>query len=621
MKDRTEPDTIASQDEERARDDELPTREPTTCDQPIAETGREPSAQSAPDDDICAEPTSPPDAKSVTRPDELPALEEQVEDAPVAGVLAPLADGIELQTAGGDRYRVVRRREDGYGYNLYLGERIETEDARPLWIWEDAARGEGLEKEAELLRSPRLASDPTFFTCRDCFEHDGRCYLVTEAGPEHTLQDVICPELEFARAVSVLARVASGLIHLHDAGFVHTAVRPSRILVDDHAVKLVGLDQTVRINERASTPRSYPGYSAPEVAAGDSLDAHTDVYSLGATLYHLTVGAPIPEAGIELATGLPSGLPPGVPQILHRCLAPVEQRFDSVGDLHRELGRLLRRSRPRREYEVAGASIIGLNPERSTNEDAYGYLLGQMMDEEGLRNWGIFCLADGMGGMDAGEVASRAAVQEVLTRAADSMKTGIGTKEEHRTWPAEWIQAANTAVCGAMTRRGVQGGTTIVVVVAIDDAVTIGHVGDSRVYRVRRCTPDLLTRDHSLAMTHVDQGDITEEEARAHPDRNRLTRSVGGQSPLPSYHIDTQDRLPLDPDDVLILCTDGVWELLKDDELAQEVAHPGESLPRLAQALLDRVLERGAPDNATVLLVRAAAFAITGFCRAASDQE
>ena len=615
------PHTIASQDDEPARDNELPTREPTTCDQPIAETGPEPSDQPAPEDAICAEPPSPRDAKSATRPGELPALEEQVEDAPVVGVLAPVADGAELQTAGGDRYRVVRQRDDGYGYNLYIGERIATEDARRLWIWEDAARGERLEKEAKLLRAPRLASDPVFFTCRDCFEHDGRCYMVTEAGPDQTLRDVIGPELELARAVSVLARVTAGLIRLNDDGFVHTAVRPSRILVDDHAVKLVGLDQTVRTNERASTPRSYPGYSAPEVAAGDSLDAQTDTYSLGAILYHATVGTPVPEAGIELATGLPSGLPPGVPQILHRCLGPLEQRFGSLRDLHRELGKLLRRSRPRRAYEVGGASIIGLNPERITNEDAYGYLLGQMMDEEGIRNWGVFCLADGMGGMDAGEVASRVAVQEVLERAADSLKTGTGTKEEHRAWPAEWIQAANTAVCGAMTRRGVQGGTTIVVVVAIDDTVTVGHVGDSRLYRVRGPNPDLLTRDHSLAMTHVDQGDITEEEARSHPDRNRLTRSVGGQSPLPSYHVDTQDRLPLDPDDVLILCTDGVWELLKDVELAQEVVRPGESLPRLAQALLNRVLERGSPDNATVLLVRAGAVAVTGAGRAAADQE
>ena len=165
------------------------------------------------------------------------------------------------------------------------------------------------------------------------------------------------------------------------------------------------------------------------------------------------------------------------------------------------------------------------------------------------------------------------------------------------------------------------------VVVALDQTVTIGHVGDSRLYRIRESKVELLTRDHSLVMTYVEQGEITEEEARSHPDRNRLLRSVGGQSPLPPYHIDTlesktgEGALLLSPDDVLVLCTDGVWELLDDDELAQGVARPGESLPQLAQRLLDRVLERGAPDNATVLLVRAVAVAMAGAGGTALDQE
>lgn len=628
MEERPEPDSAASQDGEPACDKEVPpTNEPTTGHQPMGEKGPAPDDEPAPDGTQCAEPPSPPDDQSVTPPGELPAIEEQVEEVPAAAVLAPLADGTELQAAGGDRYRVVRQREGGYGYNLYAGERIGAEDACQLWIWEEATPGERLGQEAAVLQATRLSSDPLFFKWRASFEHDGRVYMATDAGPEETLQDVIGPEMEFVRAVSILARVAAGLMHLNEHGLVHAAVRPSRILVDDRVVKLVGLDQTVPINERASTPRSYAGYSAPEVAAGESLDAQTDIYGLGAILYHVTVGTPIPEVGIELATGLPSGLPSGVPQILHRCLGPREQRFRSLRELHYELGKLLRRSRPLRAYEVAGASIIGLNPDRTTNEDAYGYLQGQMMDEEGVRNWGVFCLADGMGGMDAGEVASRISVQEVIARAAERLGTGTATEEEHRTWPAEWIQAANTAVCDAMDRRGAQGGTTIVVVVALDQTVTIGHVGDSRLYRIRGSKVELLTRDHSLVMTYVMQGEITEEEARRHPDRNTLTRSVGGQSLLPPYHIDTlesrtgEESLLVDPDDVLILCTDGVWELLEDVELAQEVSRAGESLPKLAQRLLDRVLELGAPDNATVLLVRSVAVAIAGTGYATLNEE
>ena len=572
-------------------------------------------------------PASATDNQSVLSPGELPVIAEEVEKVPADGMLAPLSDGTELKTASGESYRVVRQREEGYGYNLYVGERIGVEDDPQLWIWEEAAPGERLGREAELLQTTAISAAPLFLEWRASMEHDGRVYMVSEAGPEQTLQDMIGCGSGFVQAVSILARVAVGLAQLNEAGWVHAAVRPSRILVGDH-VKLIGLDQIVRINEQASTSRSYPGYSAPEVAGGKSLDAQTDVYGLGAILYEVTTGARIPEEGVELTTGLPSGLPAGVPQILHRCLGPCEGRFGNLRVLHRELAKLLRRSRPMLAFEVAGASIIGLNPDRTTNEDAYGYLQGQTMYDDGLRNWGVFCLADGMGGMDAGEVASRTAVQVVLAQASDRFGSGNSSADvEQAEWPAEWIQAANTSVCDVMARHHAHGGTTVVVVVAVNETVTIGHVGDSRIYRIRGNQTELLTRDHSLAMTHVIQGDITEEEVRSHPDRNRLTRSVGTQSPLPPYHIDTLEiktgrkDLLLAPDDVLILCSDGVWELVEDPELAEALTG-GQPLPKVAQGLLALVLERGAPDNATVLLVRVVEAGVAGTGnRTPSNQE
>ena len=590
--------------------------------EPAPDEGRSTGTQAS-----VSPPVSSTDDESVLLRDELPIIAEEVEKVPADGILAPLPDGTELENAAGEGYRVVRQREEGYGYNLYVGERIGAEDAPQVWLWEEAASGGRLGREAELLQVTTLSASPLFLEWRESMEHDGRVYMVTEAGPERSLQDMIGRGLGFVQAISILARVAAGLAQLNEAGWVHAAVRPSRILVGDH-VKVIGLAQTVRINEQASTPRSYPGYSAPEVAGGKSLDAQTDVYGLGAILYEVTAGARIPEEGVELTTGLPSGLPAGVPQILHRCLGPREGRFGNLRVLHRELAKLLRRSRPTLAFEVAGASIIGLNPDRTTNEDAYGYLQGQTMCDDGLRNWGVFCLADGMGGMDAGEVASRTAVQVVLAQASDRFGSGNSSAEvEQAEWPAEWIQAANTSVCDVMARHHAHGGTTVVVVVAVNETVTIGHVGDSRLYCIRGNQMELLTRDHSLAMTHVIQGDITEEEVRSHPDRNRLTRSVGAQSPLPPYHIDTLEiktgrkDLLLAPDDVLILCSDGVWELMEDPELAESVTG-GQPLSKAAQELLALVLERGAPDNATVLLVRVVEAGVAGTGnRTPSNQE
>ncbi len=265
-----------------------------------------------------------------------------------------------------------------------------------------------------------------------------------------------------------------------------------------------------------------------------------------------------------------------------------------------------------RSFDVAGSSIIGLNPDRTTNEDAYGYVIGESANDDGSRSWGVFCLADGLGGMEAGEVASRTAVRAVLGYGCAGLGDGGAPMPEdgRGASPAEWIQAANTEVCKALSRCDARGGTTCIAVAILNQTVTVGHVGDSRLYLMRSGEARLLTQDHSLAMLQVLQGGIALGDVRHHPDRNSLTRTLGERTPLPSYQIDTlattteRTDLTLHADDVLVLCSDGVWELVEEPELTEALLDEDRPLAAAARRIMSLVLDRKAPDNATILMIR-----------------
>jgi len=128
-------------------------------------------------------------------------------------------------------------------------------------------------------------------------------------------------------------------------------------------------------------------------------------------------------------------------------------------------------------------------------------------------------------------------------------------------------------------------------------------------YLVRGGKAQVLTRDHSVAMSLAIQGDIPLEEVRHHPDRNRVTRSLGERIPMPDYYADTLQvatgfpSMMLDAGDLLVLCSDGVWEPVTDDEIAACASESG-NLSTIARRLIDLTLQRGAPDNASVVLLR-----------------
>jgi PPM family protein phosphatase len=209
----------------------------------------------------------------------------------------------------------------------------------------------------------------------------------------------------------------------------------------------------------------------------------------------------------------------------------------------------------------------------------------------------LFAVADGMGGAQAGEVASRlaAAALDEPQRSAD----GDG---EQRI--VELVQEANRRVFQRATEdAATQGMGTTMTVALVDDAagtVSFGHVGDSRAYRVRDGELEQLTEDHSLVGELVRSGRLTPEEAGAHPQRSVITRAVGTE---PDVDVDT---FTVDgrPGDVYLLCSDGLTDMVEEDAIRDAVNASDGDLDRAARALVDAANAGGGEDNITVVLFR-----------------
>ena len=205
----------------------------------------------------------------------------------------------------------------------------------------------------------------------------------------------------------------------------------------------------------------------------------------------------------------------------------------------------------------------------------------------------LFAVADGMGGAQAGEIASRMAV-DIL--GAASVPDG-----DFERWLAEVVQQANERI-HAMSREDSSRagmGTTMTVLLVGGDEITIGHVGDSRAYRLRDGALERLTDDHSLVEELRRQGRLTEQEADEHPQRSIITRALG-----PEGHVDVDTRtLRARDGDVFLLCSDGLTTMLKEGHIAETLSG-APSLRDAGERLIDAANDAGGRDNITVILVR-----------------
>ncbi len=242
--------------------------------------------------------------------------------------------------------------------------------------------------------------------------------------------------------------------------------------------------------------------------------------------------------------------------------------------------------------EVVGRSDVGRV--RPSNEDSFGFDLRQ----------GVFVVCDGMGGHAAGEVASKIAVDTVLSYfrdkeplAADAslVDAPLGAK-----MLSDAVNKANETIleyaAGHATASGM--GTTLVAARFIEGKFTIAHVGDSRIYLLRGGSLLQLTEDHSLVMEQVRRGILTVEEAKKSSAQHIITRALGTEDNSPPDLAE----FPAEDGDILLLTTDGVLRHLEDDQIQTILANTT-PLQAVCDKLIEAALEAGGEDNATCLLI------------------
>jgi protein phosphatase len=253
-----------------------------------------------------------------------------------------------------------------------------------------------------------------------------------------------------------------------------------------------------------------------------------------------------------------------------------------------------------RQLTAGCAQSVGL--QRSHNEDALFALTTLLSSNQQHIPFGLYMVADGMGGHDFGEVASAAAVRVVAEAVTRQVFQSLFSPD-HATPGSSLQEILGNSVSEAnqaVLRLAPGGGTTLTAVMILGDQMIIAHVGDSRLYQVfpdGSITP--LTRDHSLVSQLVEVGMVTEEQAATHPQRNILLRAIGQPD---SLEIDLF-TLPVPPIARLLICSDGLWGVVPRSDLAALVFSCND-LPLACQRLVDAANAAGGPDNISAILVR-----------------
>lgn len=252
---------------------------------------------------------------------------------------------------------------------------------------------------------------------------------------------------------------------------------------------------------------------------------------------------------------------------------------------------------PQYKLEISALSDPGVK--RTNNEDSIG-------TEASL---GLTVVADGMGGYEGGEIASALAVQTIMNELPERIEQ---LKKEHSNDDSEYsvqslavrdvIKKSNEIIYkAAQNEPQYQGmGTTIVLALFYENRLTIAHVGDSRLYRLRDDQLELITVDHTLMQQLIQRGFYTAEEARGSQNKNLVIRALGTD---PEVEVDIQEDIAL-PGDIYLLCSDGLNDMIDDGEIYLTLKRYNDNLDLAATELVKLANKKGGKDNVSVILAR-----------------
>ncbi len=259
-----------------------------------------------------------------------------------------------------------------------------------------------------------------------------------------------------------------------------------------------------------------------------------------------------------------------------------------------------------KEKRKVGQYIYGtcqsVGRQREHNEDALFAMSSVMREGETEFPFGLFIVADGMGGHQHGEVASGAAIRALsgylMQRLIVPMMTGTAASIDSSL--QELMEQGFEEAQDAVIQTAPGGGTTLTAALVVGDQVTIGHVGDSRAYfALTDGELEPITKDHSLVKRLLELGQINEKEASVHPQRNVLYRAVGQTEP---YRPDIE-TLTFPSPGSLMICSDGLWGVVGKTNLQKALRKTGSQI-EICQRMVDMANQAGGPDNISVVLVQ-----------------
>ncbi|HEU4324895.1 MAG TPA: protein phosphatase 2C domain-containing protein [Roseiflexaceae bacterium] len=392
----------------------------------------------------------------------------------------------------------------------------------------------------------------------------------------------IAPPLEELDSLQIGLGLARLLEHLHARGYLLGAIAPEDVeLAASGAARL------------RAAPNLRKGQGEEETAA--------DLRALATLLESLTA-TPRTTQRLETDQAEALALAVGFPETLRSVrtgeITSAKDLADRLEDLRAE-----------RTSPVPLRMLIGSSTHkgmiREIDEDSLLALELRADQNSQGRTWGLFIVADGMGGHSAGEVASGLAIRgaaEVVLRTyltpTLEMDAPFDQERLEDTVRKACLQA-NEYVVREARARGNDMGTTITMALVVGDRAVIGNVGDSRTYFYRDGALRRVSKDHSLVMRLVELGQITEDDIYTHPQRSAVLRSLGDK---PEIEVDLfTERLR--PGDALFLCSDGQWEMTRNPQMAEIIANAADP-QAAADALIEAANAAGGEDNITAILVK-----------------
>lgn len=232
---------------------------------------------------------------------------------------------------------------------------------------------------------------------------------------------------------------------------------------------------------------------------------------------------------------------------------------------------------------------------REVNEDNYF-----VSEFDNVSGNGYCIIADGMGGHNAGEVASKIAIEVIKENIQRNYRKEAGDAEIFELLKKS-MQMANEVIYKESLKNDTQSGmgTTAILCLVHHSQLYIAHVGDSRVYMVQNGTISQITTDHSIVEELINSGSITREEADNHPQKNVITRALGGEE---HTEIDIYVQ-PLQDSDIILICTDGLTNMLSDSEILREI-ETYQDLQKVVEKLVRMANDKGGYDNITVVALK-----------------